>query len=275
MKKFRDNIVDSIVTDPPYGIKFMSKKWDYEIPSVGIWQEALRVLKPGGHMLCACGTKTQHRMVCNIEDAGFEIRDVVSWVYGSGFPKSLDVGKAIDKRSKRNQEVIALKKQIGKYLKYKRGNRPQKDIAVHFPSKTGNLTGCVANWELGLNLPTGAIWEKLKNILAIDNRYDYLIKDRPADYIEAKREVIGKKQGTVPVKLMPTTYDGKRKHLNITAAATEEAKQWDGWGIALKPACEFFTLARKPLSEKNIAENVLKWGAGGINIDGCRVGNES
>ena len=94
MKQMDDNSVDSIVTDPPYGISFMGKKWDYDIPKVEVWKEALRVLKPGGHILCACGTRTQHRMAVNIEDAGFEIRDIVAWIYGSGFPKSLNIKKA-------------------------------------------------------------------------------------------------------------------------------------------------------------------------------------
>lgn len=88
MKQLPDNSVDSIVTDPPYGLKFMGQKWDYDVPSVEIWKECLRVLKPGGHLLAFAGTRTQHRMACNIEDAGFEIRDMIAWVYGSGFPKS-------------------------------------------------------------------------------------------------------------------------------------------------------------------------------------------
>jgi site-specific DNA-methyltransferase (adenine-specific) len=83
-----DNSVDSIVTDPPYGLSFMGKKWDYDVPSVAIWEQCLRVLKPGGHLLAFAGTRTQHRMACRIEDAGFEIRDMIAWVYGSGFPKS-------------------------------------------------------------------------------------------------------------------------------------------------------------------------------------------
>ena len=97
MKKLDDNSVDAIITDAPYGISFMGKKWDYQIPNVDYFKEMLRVLKPGGHILCACGTRTQHRMAVNIEDAGFEIRDAIQWIYGSGFPKSLDVGKAIAK----------------------------------------------------------------------------------------------------------------------------------------------------------------------------------
>lgn len=88
LKSMDENSIDSIVTDPPYGLSFMGKKWDYDVPSVDIWSECLRVLKPGGHLLAFAGTRTQHRMAVRIEDAGFEIRDMIAWVYGSGFPKS-------------------------------------------------------------------------------------------------------------------------------------------------------------------------------------------
>jgi len=97
LRELPDCSVDSVVTDPPYGLSFMGKKWDYDVPSVEVWAECLRVLKPGGHLLAFAGTRTQHRMAVRIEDAGFEIRDIIAWVYGSGFPKSLDVSKAIDK----------------------------------------------------------------------------------------------------------------------------------------------------------------------------------
>jgi site-specific DNA-methyltransferase (adenine-specific) len=189
MKTLADNSVDAIISDPPYGISFMAKKWDYDVPSVEVWEEAMRVLKPGGHALIACGTRTQHRMVVNIEDAGFEIRDVVSWIYGSGFPKSLNISKAIDKVAGAEREVVGV------------------------AGKSGSQRLAMAG-------------------------------------------------------------DFKGGEYNTTAPATEAAKQWDGWGTALKPSSEFFTLCRKPLSEKTIAANVLKWGTGGINIDGCRVGTE-
>jgi len=106
MKSMPDNCVDSIVTDPPYGLSFMGKKWDYDVPSVEIWKEALRVLKPGGYLLSFAGTRTQHRMAVNIEDAGFEIRDMIAWVYGSGFPKSHNIGKSVDKLQGNEREVI-------------------------------------------------------------------------------------------------------------------------------------------------------------------------
>ena len=106
LRAMPDCSVDSIVTDPPYGLSFMGKKWDYDVPSVEVWEECLRVLKPGGHLLAFAGTRTQHRMAVRIEDAGFEIRDMIAWVYGSGFPKSLDVSKAIDKAAGAEREVI-------------------------------------------------------------------------------------------------------------------------------------------------------------------------
>ena len=197
MKTLPDNSIDAIVSDPPYGISFMAKKWDYDVPKVDVWQEAMRVLKPGGHALIACGTRTQHRMVVNIEDAGFEIRDVVSWIYGSGFPKSLNISKAIDKAAGAEREVGPVD-----------------------PARAGRLVNQSGEYA------TEAGWSA-----------------------------------------------GSRK-ITIDPPATDAAKQWDGWGTALKPACEFFTLARKPLSEKTVAANVLKWGTGGINVDGCRVGTE-
>jgi DNA modification methylase len=106
LRTMPDCSVDAVVTDPPYGLAFMGKRWDYDVPSVEVWAECLRVLKPGGHLLAFAGTRTQHRMAVRIEDAGFEIRDMIAWVYGSGFPKSLDVSKAIDKAAGAEREVV-------------------------------------------------------------------------------------------------------------------------------------------------------------------------
>jgi site-specific DNA-methyltransferase (adenine-specific) len=108
LRTMPDCSVDAVVTDPPYGLAFMGKRWDYDVPSVEVWAECLRVLKPGGHLLAFAGTRTQHRMAVRIEDAGFEIRDMIAWVYGSGFPKSLDVSKAIDKAAGVEREVVGI-----------------------------------------------------------------------------------------------------------------------------------------------------------------------
>ena len=188
LKDLEDNSIDAIVTDPPYGLSFMGKKWDYDVPSVDIWKECLRVLKPGGYLLSFAGTRTQHRMAVNIEDAGFEIRDMIAWVYGSGFPKSLNIGKAIDKMLGNERELISV----------------------------GGKCGVFAH-----------------------------------------------------------AGDGREQDINnYQAVTTKGNSEWEGWGTALKPALEPITVARKPLGEKTVAENCLKWGVGGINIDGCRVGTE-
>jgi len=260
LRTMEDNSVDSIVTDPPYGLSFMGKKWDYDVPSVEIWKECLRVLKPGGHLLSFAGTRTQHRMAVNIEDAGFEIRDMIAWVYGSGFPKSHNIGKAIDKRGGVNVGWF------GDWLREwrKENNITQKEISKLFPSKTGGLTGCVANWELGFNMPTNEQF----NLICKTFNLPF------SNLEEAEREVIGEyKEGNRETASVMNNNQSGFSSGNITAPATEEAKKWEGWGTALKPALEPITVARKPF-KGTVANNVLKWGTGGINIDESRVGTE-
>jgi len=193
LKELPDNSIDSIVTDPPYGLNFMGKTWDYDVPSVEIWKECLRVLKPGGYLLSFGGTRTYHRLVVNIEDAGFEIRDMIAWVYGSGFPKSHNIGKAVDKLQGNERESVGI-------------------------SKDGS----------------GAQPNKLNNHAKGDTGIGYM--------------------------------DGSGKEFQVTKGTSE----WEGWGTALKPALEPITVARKPING-TVANNVLKWGPGGINIDKCRI----
>ena len=251
-----DCSVDAVVTDPPYGLSFMGKKWDYDVPSVEVWAECLRVLKPGGHLLAFAGTRTQHRMAVRIEDAGFEIRDMIAWVYGSGFPKSLDVSKAIDKRG--GAQVAWFGPWFRKWRE--QNNVSQKQVAALFPSKTGGLTGCVANWELGFNMPTPEQFNLIRNKFGL-----------PFDSIdEAEREVVGQKRTGDPVAWYAEAQRGDGI-VDITSPATDAAKQWQGWGTALKPALEPITVARKPLIG-TVAENVLQHGTGAINVDGARVG---
>lgn len=129
LKELEDNSVDAIVTDPPYGLSFMGKKWDYDVPQVEVWKECLRVLKPGGYLLSFAGTRTQHRMAVNIEDAGFEIRDMIAWVYASGFPKSLNIGKSV------NQLETNEWSKIGKAL----DNIDKKSIMEVWKSNSSNV----------------------------------------------------------------------------------------------------------------------------------------
>jgi len=267
LKGLEENSIDSIVTDPPYELGFMGKKWDSTgiAYNVELWKECLRVLKPGGHLLAFSGSRTYHRMAVAIEDAGFEIRDQIMWVYGSGFPKSLDISKAIDKRGGKSVSWF------GPWFRQWRieNNITQKDVAVLFPSKNGGMTGCVANWELGLNMPTIEQFNLIKETFNL-----------PFDSMEdIEREIIGKKTAGMGTGktfgMLQSEGDNinANKVISITAPATEEAKEWEGWGTQIKPAHEPICLARKPLIG-TVAENVLEWGTGGINIGGCRVGTE-
>lgn len=193
LKNYPDNHFDSIVTDPPYGLSFMGKKWDYDVPSKEVWQECLRVLKPGGHLLAFGGTRTYHRLVVNIEDAGFEIRDQIQWLYGSGFPKSHDISKAIDKM-----------------------------------------------------------------------------------YGTTKLESTGKTCPDIRANNFSNSEGKERLEIMKSVPQSEDAKQWQGWGSALKPANEPICVARKPLEKGlTLAQNVLKYGTGAINIDESRIGTET
>ena len=221
LKTFPDNSIDSVVTDPPYGLGkepnaievlqswitngyhevkgkgFMGKEWDAFVPQPNFWKEIYRVLKPGGYVLSFAGTRTYDWMVMAVRLAGFEIRDMIAWLYGSGFPKSMDISKAIDKSMGAKREVVGSYK-VG-------GNAAQstKEKGGTYASNTNSI-------------------------------------------------------GVKPIDI------------NITAPSTEEAKQWQGWGSSLKPALEPIVMARKPL-DGTVAQNVLKHGVGGINIDECRV----
>jgi DNA modification methylase len=269
MKTLDDNSVDSIVSDPPYGISFMAKKWDYDVPSVEVWKEAMRVLKPGGHALIACGTRTQHRMVVNIEDAGFEIRDVVSWIYGSGFPKSLNISKAIDK-------MDAAEAQLARQYKFTEWVRSQGVQASDINASTATAMGCrYTTHPSQPAIMTREHLEACRHLFAGVPKWVEAECDKRSVESEnfKQREVLETEtRYNEPSGIVAAGRDERTLiERKITAPATEAAKQWDGWGTALKPSTEYFTLCRKPLSEKTIAANVLKWGTGGINIDGCRV----
>ena len=138
LKKLPDNSVDSIVSDPPYALNFMNKKWDADVPSVEFWREAYRVLKPGGHIVSCGGTRTYHRMVVNLEDAGFEVRDCISWLYGSGFPKSLNICKAVDKLQGNQREVVGERDLLGPAI-HEGGTRPEGRSSIEITKGQSSL----------------------------------------------------------------------------------------------------------------------------------------
>ena len=254
LKELKDNSVDSIVTDPPYGLSFMGKKWDYDVPSVEIWVECLRVLKPGGHLLSFAGSRTYHRMAVRIEDAGFEIRDQIMWIYGSGFPKSHNIGKAVDK-----QGGNSLGKEVANLVKKKRLEMGLSTIQLaelgKFYGKT-NHGGSVSNWETGRGNITREQFNKLIEILNLENN----------PIIETKREILRKQKTNLTV-MQNIGGDNITGEIKVTKGNSE----WEGWGTALKPAHEPIVMARKPF-KGTVVNNVLEWGTGGINIDESRVG---
>jgi DNA modification methylase len=232
MRGMADNSVDAIVTDPPYGLSFMGKKWDYDVPTTELWAECLRVLKPGGHLLAFAGTRTQHRMAVRIEDAGFEIRDMIAWVYGSGFPKSLDVSKAMDKAAGRTaRDVVALKGELRRV--FEDSGMTILDLNKRCGFEASGYLRTSSTWASVL--PSQDKWWKMREVIGCDDRLSFAFK-------ETEREVIGfQKRGNA----VSTSFMSGGN--NITAPATPEAQQWQGWGTALKPSHEPLTFARKPL----------------------------
>jgi len=261
------NSIDSIITDPPYELNFMNKGWD----NSGIafqpdtWKKCYEVLKPGGYLLAFGGSRTFHRIACAIEDAGFEIRDTIMWLYGSGFPKSMDISKSLDKRNGRNYN-----EDFRKYINNKRleKNISLKQINELFGLSTdgGGVASYIFSEREQNGLPTKEQYLILKEKLELDNRYDDLIFLE-----EAEREVVGKSNYSIPTKIYDISNGGgKRLEQNITTPSTDLAKQWQGWGTALKPSFEPIIVARKPF-KGSLVDNVIEYGVGGINIDECRV----
>lgn len=204
LDKLPENSVDAIVTDPPYELNFMGKGWDNAGVSFSkeTWAKCMRVLKPGGYMLAFGGTRTYHRIACAIEDAGFEIRDCIMWLYGSGFPKSMNIGLAIDKKNGVESKVVGYADTT--MPDFRDVGKKQKEIS-------------------GINKLT---FGQIEN--------------------------------------------SERKETPIY----EAQNKWKGWGTALKPSYEPIIVARKPF-KGSCVDNVIKYGVGGINIDECRVGDET
>jgi DNA modification methylase len=256
----------------------MGKSWDASGVAfdVNTWKEALRVLKPGGHLIAFSGSRTYHRMAVAIEDAGFEIRDQIMWVYGSGFPKSHNISKGIDKNNGEADRLIRFT------LWMRTTGLKVKDVTqVLVENDLIGENGTIAGHYFAMKstsqpaIPTVAMWKVIRPLIAdVPDWVDELV-----DRIEAEREVVGKgsstlinSTGTYAVTNGEAGEEWKPKEYDLTAPATPAAKQWDGWGTALKPAHEPIVLARKPLIG-TVANNVLTYGTGGLNIDGSRVGD--
>ncbi|ASZ73293.1 DNA methylase [Arthrobacter phage JayCookie] len=326
LKTLPDNSVDAVVTDPPYGIRFMGKAWDgddieemtrkrresapmpdgvggpnggYQSASTeagrynqtltanqafGEWclewtRECFRVLKPGGHILAFGGSRTWHRLASAVEDAGFEIRDSIAWLYGSGFPKSMDISKAIDKMRHESADKLKVTSWLADQAEANNITRRMLDIAMG----TSDMGGWwLSRIEHRCQIPT---MEQIPRVLAT---LGIEAEDVPAEIQELifelngakgtpgkawlEREVVGTRETGDALGWLQST-GSTTKTVDVTAAASDAAKQWEGWGTTLKPSFEPMVVGRKPM-RLTTAANVLKHGTGGMNIAATRVGNE-
>ena len=297
LREMPDCSVDAVVTDPPYGLAntdpahvaetitrwvngerdylpggsgFMGKAWDAFVPPVAVWDECLRVLKPGGHVLSFAGSRTVDLMTLGLRLAGFEIRDSVAWLYGSGFPKSLDVSKAIDKmdagaeRRRRNLSFTEWLRSTGVT------SRQIDDATSSF------MGGHYLTSREQAAVPTADMFNLIRPLIleVIPEWVEALVRERTVESENYKaRAVLGtRKQRSNAgnpdrhVGLLASTHEVE----TITAPATPDAERWQGWGSAMKPAFEPVVVARKPF-QGTLAANVLAHGTGALNIDGCRV----
>lgn len=315
LKSLEDNSVDSVVTDPPYGLSkepdinevlskwlageeydhghggFMGKSWDSFVPHPDIWAEVYRVLKPGGHALVFAGTRTQDLMTISLRLAGFEVRDVIEWLYASGFPKSHDVSKAFDRRRDEDlPHIYAVTKFIAEGRN--KAGKTNRDIDNHF-----GLNGMAGHWTTQASqpqIPKLNQWAELKTFLNLSNEMDAEVwrlngrKGKPGDAWEQREKVGESNEGAGNTldsvwvqKVGGGIYDGNSSTFDITAPATELARKWDGWGTSLKPSHEPIIVVRKPLIDADtgrkltVADCVEKYGTGAINIDASRIAGES
>jgi hypothetical protein len=265
LRTLPDCSVDSVVTDPPAGVAFMGKDWDDDKGGRDVWvawlasvlAECRRILKPGGHALVWALPRTSGWTHRAIEDAGMDVRDCITHLFGSGFPKSLDVGKAIDKRpgASRHREFAAHLTERRQAVSLSRADVSERVV--------GTRSGACWNWEHH-QFPEAKWWPALRDLLGLDE-----VIWGPV-IAEAERERIGTRITGKGTGRGAVAYIADGENDAVTAPATEDAARWDGWGTALKPSSEMWYLARRPLAG-TVAQTVLTHGTGALNIAATRV----
>ena len=271
IEKIKDNTYDSCISDFPYDLKFMGKSWDNtgnfydwcKTRAIGLH----RIIKPGGYVCIFGHPKTNHRMKCAFEDAGFQIVEEIDWIYGTGFPKNQDIGKLFDKR--KGGSLIA--DEIMKYLKK---HRELKGVSISQLDKDiFNGTTKYSRWYEERNdgrLPNEEDWFKLKEYLKFDNTYDELIKQAEREKISEYKQYRSE-DGNWATNKQGSMFKSGEKIIDITLPSSSLAQKWDGWKTSgLKPAHEPITVFQKPL-EKNYCYNIEKYNCGAMNIDACRI----
>lgn len=303
LRTLSDNSVDSVCTDPPYGLAelptstvtaaltawltgdrehvpdgrgFMGNDWDRFVPPPALWDECYRVLKPGGHLLAFCAPRTVDLLTMSIRLADFEIRDGIDWMFATGFPKSLDVAKAIDRIRDDRDDVLAVTSWLAE--RAERAGVTRARIDEHMG------TSDMGGWWLSrlrhrCSLPTNAQWDRLRDLIGFGPEMDaevYRLNVRKGEPGEAwmDAKVLRTEERThAPSGLVDAGQQllrNTRATRQIKAPNTDAARQWAGWGTALKPAREPIVVARKPLAG-TVATNLLQHGTGALNIAACRT----
>lgn len=295
LKSLPDDSIEAVVTDPPYGLGqttpaqvaecmlawsqgltwtpkgsgFMGKSWDAWVPPPELWREVLRVLKPGGHALVFAGSRTSDLMSLALRLAGFEIRDTLQWLYGSGFPKSHNIGKNMD--WVQAPPTLSKVYEVTKWIREARdaAGISNKDIDAAVGAK-GNLASHWTTNKLQPLIPEPRYLPALLKVLKLTPEQ---VPEHIAPYLVTQDDSLREVLGTEMRQNIATHWERERTlapHTIYGAPVRTEAQQWEGWGTALKPAYEPIILARKPLAG-TVAQNTLEHGCGGINVDGCRV----
>jgi DNA modification methylase len=269
-----DASIDAVITDPPYELGFMGKSWDATgiAYNTELWQHCWRVLKPGGHLIAFGAPRTYHRLACAIEDAGFEIRDSLHWIFGSGFPKGQDIAKSIDRRRDDRERVL----QVTAWLAAARDAAGWTNRQIDALWCFNGMAGLWTTQGKAAAVPNAEQWARLRELLGFDDT-DILplvaeLNGRKGALGEdwSKREIVGshkrvRRPSDVQIAgLSEGAYD-------VTAPASEAARRWQGWNTNLKPAHEPIVLARKSTGFNTTVANVLEHGTGALNIDACRT----
>lgn len=273
LKAMPDASVDAICTDPPYEITFMGRAWDASGIAFNpeVWEECLRVLKPGGHLLAFGAPRAYHRMTVAIEDAGFEIRDSIHWVFGSGFPKGQDMGKAIDRRREDRAKVLKVTAWLASARDAAGWSNAQIDALFGY----NGMGGLWTTQGKAAIVPQLGQWDRIREAIGFD---DTEIRPLVVELNERKgrlgesweaREVVGKR--SVLTRKSDHLYGDFSGDDRLTLPSSEAARQWEGWNTSLKPAHEAIVLARKSTGFNSTVANVLEYGTGALNIAACRV----
>lgn len=291
LREMEADSIDAVVTDPPYGLSappdtaevlrhwlageeyehgsagFMGRDWDSFVPGPRVWREVLRVLKPGGHAVVFAGTRTVDLMGIAVRLAGWEVRDCGQWCYWSGFPKSLDLSKEMDRMRPEDPRV----REITAWIAMARDQAGFTNADLDRPF---GFAGMAGHWTTTASQPTIPTPEQWTVLARMFNRAGVDVPGGIHDAIEdlngVKRTWGNERPDRETEHVDRSVYRSAPHVVDPGTPVTDNARRWSGWGTALKPAVEPWLLLRKPISESSIARNVLRWGTGGLNIDACR-----